>query len=125
MDPDGTGRIDDKCKVQIGELNKHNGDYTVTATLDPIDQTARKEVLKPVTSYNVLGRSVAFARVRAVDDGQGIVICDLSDANGRLLATDRYFYTGRAPFAVLTPTERDLLIPPPRLEGLTSAPVTG
>lgn len=57
-------------------------------------------VIKPVNDYAVHGRPVACARVRDVDDEQGIVICDLLDAENRVLAENRYFHLDQAPFEI-------------------------
>jgi len=53
---------------------------------------------KPVKDYKVLGVDVASAEIKRFDFEQVIVICDLLDADGNLLASDRYFFLGKQPF---------------------------
>lgn len=84
-------------------------------------------VLKPVDGLSVRGVAVAYARLRDVDDEQGIVICDLLDEGDRVLAADRYFHLDKAPFEII-PEDRaalGLLPQPPKHDpGLSPAPST-
>ncbi len=68
------------------------------------------EVSKPVSNYLVHGKPVSFARIKGVDEDQGIVICDLLDENNQVLAAGRYFSINKdspkaAPFELECPTE--------------------
>ncbi len=68
---------------------------------------------KAVQHYAVLGEPVAEAVIFAIDTDRHIVICDLLDPAGRVLAVNRYFSPDApdCPFAPLTPGERDLIDP--------------
>ena len=67
------------------------------------------QVRRAVQHYDVLGQPVAEAVIFAIDTDRNIVICDLLDSTGRVLAVDRYFHQDapECPFKPLTPGERD------------------
>ena len=71
------------------------------------------QVRRTVLHYNVLGQPVAEAVIFALDTDQRIVICDLLDSTGRVLAVNRYFSQDApgCPFEPLSPRERDLFDP--------------
>lgn len=51
-----------------------------------------------VDDYKVLGIDVTSADIKDFDESQDIIICDLLDENGSVLASDRYFFLGEQPF---------------------------
>lgn len=68
------------------------------------------QVRKAVRHYAVLEQPVAEAVIFAIDTDRHIVICDLLDPAGRVLAVNRYFSpeAPECPFEPLTPGERGL-----------------
>ena len=68
------------------------------------------QVRRAVRHYDVLGQPVAEAVIFAIDTDQHIVICDMLDPLGRVLAINRYFSQDapECPFEPLTAVERDL-----------------
>ena len=64
---------------------------------------------KPVINFTIHGSPVAIARIKDVNDEFGIAICDLVDAAGKVLATDRYFKEDEAPFSRINQEDRAAL----------------
>ena len=76
-------------------------------------------IIKSVADYTVHGVRVTYARIRGVDDEQGIVICDLLDEGDQVLAADRYFFQDKAPFVIDSADRAALGVP--ALPGLPSS----